>query len=207
MAKKVEKETKTETADLNPADTPTKQEDATAALSGGITGSAEKVERIRDIIFGAQMRDYTQRFDALNRELVRVSQEVTQLSEQMKEQENRLHKELRQESERLLSQLQEQDQTRQQQIQKIDQRLSEQLQTLDQKHTESAQTLASHLVSVEQMLRQELHQLSMQLNDAKVDRPSLGELLINLGTNLQTTTPKPLETQGDLLDQLNDELF
>ncbi|MCB0062806.1 MAG: hypothetical protein KDE19_11845 [Caldilineaceae bacterium] len=176
-------------------------------LSGNVTGSAEKVERIRDILFGTQMRDYTQRFDAVTRDLARVSQEVAQLSEQLKEQENRLRKELRQESDRLLSQLQEQDAARQQQIQKLDQRLSEQLQTLDQKHTESAQTLAHHLANVEQMLRAELHELSTHLNHAKVDRPSLGELLINLGASLQANAPKPLEIKGDLLDQLNEELF
>lgn len=176
-------------------------------LRGQVTGSAEKVERIRDIIFGTQMRDYTQRFDALTRDLARVSQEVSQLTEQMKEQESRLRRELRQETERLQTQLQEQDQARQQQIQQLDQRLSDQLQALDQKQTESAQSLASHLANVEEMLRNELYRLSEELNQAKVDRPALGELLVNLGTSLQTTAPKPLENNGDLLDQLTEELL
>lgn len=188
-----------------------KEQEGEAAISVGLpatmTSSAEKVERVRDIIFGAQMRDYTQRFDTMSRELARVGQEVTRLTEQLQEQEKRLRKELRQESDRLLAQMQDQDKAQQQQIQALDQRLSEQLQLLDQKHTASAQALANHLASVEQLLRDELHDLSRQLNSNKVDRPSLGDLLIELGTGLKTKEPDPLQISTDLLDQLNEELF
>jgi DNA anti-recombination protein RmuC len=176
-------------------------------LPSGLTNSVEKVDRVRDIIFGTQMRDYTQRFDTISRELARLGQEVTRLNEQMQEQEKRLRKELRQESDRLLAQMQDQDKAQQQQLQAVDQRLSEQLQLLDQKHTTSAQSLASHLATVEQLLRNELHDLSAQLNHNKVDRPSLGELLIELGTSLKTKEPAALQVPNDLLDQLNEELF
>ncbi|MEZ4677885.1 MAG: hypothetical protein R2932_27075 [Caldilineaceae bacterium] len=180
---------------------------AAPTAGGALMESTEKVERIRDIIFGTQMRDYTQRFDTLSRELARVSQEVTRLGEQMQEQEKRLRAELRQESDRLLAQLQDQDKAHQQQLQALDQRLSAQLHDLDQKHTQNAQTLGTNLASVEQLLRNELHDIMKQLNRAKVDRPSLGELLVNLGTSLQTNEPKPLQLSADLLDQLSEELF
>ena len=176
-------------------------------LPVGITSSTEKVDRVRDIIFGTQMRDYTQRFDTISRELARLGQEVTRLTEQMQEQDKRLRKELRQESDRLLAQMQDQDKAQQQQLQAVDQRLSEQLHLLDQKHTTSAQSLAGHLANVEQLLRNELHDLSRQLNSNKVDRPSLGELLIALGTGLKTEEPAPLQISNDLLDQLSEELF
>lgn len=171
-----------------------------------VTNSKEKVERIRDIIFGAQIREYTQRFDTLTGELTRVGQEVTRLSIQIQEQEKRLRHEIRQESDRLLSQLQDQDSAHQQLVRALEQRLSEQLQTLDQKHTANAQTLAANLAHVEQLLRDELLTLSQQLNSAKVDRPSLGELLIALGSSLKDNEPAPLQVASHYIEQLSDEL-
>lgn len=185
----------------------TKDTAPTVNLSSSALGSAEKVDRIRDIIFGTQIREYAQRFDTISRELARVGQEVTRLTEQMHEQEKRLRTELRQESDRLMAQIQDQDKAHQQQIQTLDQRLSDQLQLLDQKHTENAQTLANDLANVEKLLRSELYKLSTQLNSTKVDRPSLGELLVNLGTSLQTNEPEPLPIAGDPLDQLSAELL
>jgi len=177
-----------------------------AGLSGSVTGSADKVERIREILFGAQMRDYTQRFDTITRDVTRLNQEVARLGEQMREQEARLRKELRQEVEHLSSLLQDQDRKQQQQLQQLDQRLTNQLQELDRKHTEGAQKLAYNLQQLEQHLRAELHDLSRRLNSMKVDRPTLGELLIGIGTSLKSNEPEPLQLQADLLDQLNDSL-
>jgi DNA repair ATPase RecN len=49
--------------------------------------SAEEVERIRDIIFGPQMRDYDQRFQTVLRDLDRLQEEIDQLTEQLSEQD------------------------------------------------------------------------------------------------------------------------
>jgi DNA repair exonuclease SbcCD ATPase subunit len=46
-----------------------------------------EVDRIRDIIFGPQMRDYQQRFQTVQRDLDRLQQEINQLSEQLAEQD------------------------------------------------------------------------------------------------------------------------
>jgi hypothetical protein len=48
---------------------------------------APELERIRDIIFGPQMRDYQQRFQALQRDLDRLQKQVNQLSEELTEQD------------------------------------------------------------------------------------------------------------------------
>lgn len=47
----------------------------------------QDVERIRDIIFGPQMRDYQQRFEAFQRDLARLQQQLDHLSEQVAEQD------------------------------------------------------------------------------------------------------------------------
>lgn len=50
-------------------------------------GTAQEVERIRDIIFGPQMRDYEQRFQAAQRDLSRLQQELDRLNERLSEQD------------------------------------------------------------------------------------------------------------------------
>ena len=65
--------------------------------------SAQEVDRIRDIIFGPQMRDYEQRFQIVQRDLDRLQQEFDRLSEQLTDQDSaqskklqNLHREMRQ---------------------------------------------------------------------------------------------------------------
>lgn len=49
-------------------------------------GEAPKdVDRVRDIIFGPQMRDYDQRFQTVQRDIERLHQELEQLTEQLSE--------------------------------------------------------------------------------------------------------------------------
>jgi DNA repair exonuclease SbcCD ATPase subunit len=179
---------------------------AESPLNVSITDSVDKVERIRDLIFGTHMRDYTQRFDAISRDLARLTQETTRLNELIQEQDGKFTRLLRQEVDRLGAQLQEQDKRAQQQLQQVDQRLTEQIKELDQKHTQSAKELATNLARTERILRDELHELSQQLNNMKVDRPTLGDLLINIGQNLKTNDPTPLALSVDLLDELSAEL-
>ncbi len=45
--------------------------------------SPREVERIRDILFGTQMRDYAQQFDLVTRDLERLRQAIDQLNEQL----------------------------------------------------------------------------------------------------------------------------
>jgi predicted nucleic acid-binding Zn-ribbon protein len=62
------------------------------AMSGA--GTAQEVERIRDIIFGPQMRDYEQRFQAVQRDLSRLQQELDRLTDQLSEQDREQGKKL-----------------------------------------------------------------------------------------------------------------
>jgi len=51
------------------------------------TETVEEVGRIRDILFGQQMRDYQQRFDALRRDLERQQGELDRLRQQLGDQD------------------------------------------------------------------------------------------------------------------------
>jgi predicted nucleic acid-binding Zn-ribbon protein len=49
--------------------------------------SSHEVDRIRDIIFGTQMRDYGQQFDNVRRDLERLQGEIDHLAERLAEQD------------------------------------------------------------------------------------------------------------------------
>ena len=58
------------------------------------TGAAQEVERIRDIIFGSQMREYEKRFQTVQRDWTRLQQELDRLSDQISEQDQEQSKKL-----------------------------------------------------------------------------------------------------------------
>lgn len=178
----------------------------TPDLQGSVTDSTEKVERIREILFGAQMREFTQKFDLLQREVVRLQQEIGRLNEQLREQDKTLRKQLREDGERLTTQLQEQETRQAQQLTAAEQRQMEQLQNVDQRHTQHAQQLGEQIRRTERAVLNELSQVSSELNHAKADRSVLGNLLIDLGANLKAKTPDPIAKVTDVLDQLSEEL-
>jgi len=152
------------------------------------------------------MRDYTQRIAAIHQELRTLTQETARLAMVIQEQEDKFTGLLRQEVDRLAMQLQDQGKRAQQQLQQVDYRLTEQWKALDQSHTQNLNEVAQGLVRTEQILRTELHDLSQELNQRKVDRPTLGDLLIDLGQSLKSTAPPPLPVEEDLLDQLSQAL-
>ena len=175
-------------------------------LAGSVTESTEKVERIREILFGAQLREYGQKFDLLQRELARLQQEVGRLNEQVREQDKTLRKQMREESDRLVAQLQDQDARQTQQLQASEQRQLQQLHDLDQRHTQHAQQFGEQIRRSERALLDELGHVAVQLNHNKADRDTLGALLIDLGTNLKSNDPVPLQKVTDVVDLLGEEL-
>jgi chromosome segregation ATPase len=58
----------------------------TAAITAG-PETAEELGRIRDILFGHQMRDFQQRFDAVRRDLERLQGELDRIRQQLADQD------------------------------------------------------------------------------------------------------------------------
>lgn len=101
----------------------------------------QEVERIRDIIFGSQMRTYEDKFKVIQRDLDRLQEEVNRLNEKLAEQE--------------------------------------------EFHNKKMQALQREMRTATEHLRDELHETAQKLRDEKVDKEVLGELLIELGTQLK----------------------
>jgi predicted nucleic acid-binding Zn-ribbon protein len=123
------------------------------ALRG--TEPTQEVDRIRDIIFGTQMRDYEQRFQNVQGDLDRLQGEIDRLTEQLSEQGTDQGKRL--------------------------------------------QNLRQEMRQVDEALRDELRQTAQKLTLEKVDRLALGQLLIEVGTQLKTGG-----SLSDLLDGLEE---
>jgi predicted nucleic acid-binding Zn-ribbon protein len=111
------------------------------AQSMSEAGSAQEVSRIRDIIFGPQMRDYEQRFQTIQHDLGRLQQAIDRLAEQLVDQDSSQSKKL--------------------------------------------QGLRREMGQANDDLRKELREIAQKLTTDKVDRSSLGELFIELGTHLK----------------------
>jgi chromosome segregation ATPase len=69
--------------------------DKKAEAASAAESSPAEVERIRDIIFGTQMRDYDQQFQTVRRDLERLQQEIDRMAEQLGDQDSTHSKRLR----------------------------------------------------------------------------------------------------------------
>lgn len=194
--------------------------------------SAGEVEHIRDIIFGPQMRDYEQRFIVVQRDLERLQQALNSVSDRLAEQGSQQESKLREEVERLNRLLAEQEEGQNKRLQEESEQLQARLDRLDKSLAEQAdgqgkklaqeadrlgrmlseqernvkqqlQGLRRDMDKANEDLRQELRQLVRKLTDDKTDRLTLGELFIQVGSQLrQGGAPVSLE---DLVRALGDQ--
>jgi uncharacterized protein involved in exopolysaccharide biosynthesis len=116
--------------------------------------NVQEMERIREIVFGAQMRSYDQNFATLRQDLNRLQNALAQAQEQMSNQE--------------------------------------------QEQSRRLQALRRELNESDEIIRAELRQLTNQLSSDKVDRSTLGELLVDLGNQIKA---------GSSLSHLLQDLF
>ena len=155
--------------------------DETAAAAGhasAMTGSIDEVSRIRDIIFGANMRDYERRFDALEQRLLQeLSALRADLSARFEHGDTATSAEFDRVHDRVTSE-----------VMQVQARLQSEA---DSRH---ASTHEMHDVvqrardwsdvSVAE-LRKQLDEQMRQLHDGKTDRHHLGALLRQIGETLQ----------------------
>jgi hypothetical protein len=121
---------------------------------GSSLGSMQDVGRIREIIFGSQMRDYEQRFRLLQRDLENLKDELEALREQSDKQ--------------------------------------------DKEQAKKLQKLRDDMRQSDDDLRAEMREAVDRLTMDKVDRSTLGEILIEMGNRLKADSAlgSMLETLG-----------
>lgn len=169
--------------------------------------SAQKVERIRNIVFGSQMREYEQRFTTINRDIARAQQEIAQTNEQLLAQGKQLSGQIHDLGERLNARLNEQVQLLTKRIDdveraqaakmgELDERFTKQLhaqeselarqvKALTEDATEQTKRLQQAIHTLDEDIRAELRSHAERLGETKMDRTTLGQLLIEMGNDLQ----------------------
>ncbi len=144
--------------------------------------SPRDVDRVRDIIFGSQMRDYNLKFEAISRDLARLQQELDQLNEQLTTQnaaQTKGQQTLRQE-------LRQADSDQRGELKAELEQLAAREAENDGAQSQNLKALRQELRNADSDLREELRQTRQRLTDDKVDRTVLGELFIELGNHIKS---------------------
>ncbi|MBW4678958.1 MAG: hypothetical protein KME19_02445 [Microcoleus vaginatus WJT46-NPBG5] len=160
------------------------------------------IDQIRDIIFGAQLRDYNNRFEKIETELSLLQQEMHDYAEQVK---SVLSTEVRAAVDSFEKKLksvnlstQEESADLRQQIDRINRKFSNHLEALDESVDKQTSSMRDDLSQTRDRLQDEVRNLRNQvfdeldkrlslLRDVKVSRDDMAEVLFELGMRLKGT--------------------
>jgi gas vesicle protein len=179
------------------------------------------IDQIRDIIFGAQLREYDNRFDKIDSDLsmmqqdmqARIEQVKTVLSGEMKAAVDSLEKKVKS----LTSNTQEESADIRQQVDRVNRKFSSSMEALDEAIDNQTSSLRDELSQTRERLSEETRTLKTQvfeeldrrfsmLRDVKVSRDDMAEILFELGMRLKGTEFVP-ELKGVADNKLNTEFL
>ncbi len=179
------------------------------------------IDQIRDIIFGAQLREYDNRFDKIDSDLSmmqqdmqsRIEQVKTVLSAEMKVAVDSLEKKVKS----LTSNTQEESADLRQQVDRVNRKFSSSMEALDEAIDNQTSSLRDELSKTRDRLSEETRTLKTQvfeeldrrfsmLRDVKVSRDDMAEILFELGMRLKGTEFVP-ELKGAADNKLNTEFL
>ena len=132
-------------------------------LSPGDFGAGGNLDKVRDLLFGAQMRDMEKYFARLEE---RFQKDITELKEETRGRFESLEVFLRKEIESLTDQLKVEQETRHQAVQTLTQDLTETAKAFDQRTNQ----VEEHIVKAQRELRQHILDQSRTLRDEFWDR-------------------------------------
>lgn len=168
-------------------------------IEAATQGADNNVDKIRDILFGGQMKDYERRFVKLEEKL---TQEANRLAQDMEARIDSLDKFMRRELERRTEQLQQERKERidalkslDAELQKVNDNLVERLEQLDrntqaeisetrQEFHDEVAILQTRLREQHDALQKELENESESLRQDKVSRDSLANLFSEVALRL-----------------------
>ncbi len=170
------------------------------------------IEQVRDILFGAQTREYNNRFEKLEKELVLLRQDLNERSKQIKDS---FTVELRSAVESLEKKLKNLTRAKdddiaslRQHLDRVEKKFTTDLSTLEEALEEQASTLHKDLSQVQEDLQEDLRSLRTQLiqeldkrlsalEGTKVAKDDMAELLFELGMRLKGTDLVPHLAVGE----------
>jgi uncharacterized membrane protein YccC len=168
--------------------------------NNGAINDSGNVERIRDILFGSQMRDYDGRFQRLDERLSReagemrseVQRHLQTLESFMKSEfESVSHRlqaeqaERMQATEHLLQQVAETARGLELKIGHLDQQAAQDIRDLRERLLEQAKTWSAELKDKHDQMKGQLDREASQIRDAMTGRESLAEMLSEVALRLK----------------------
>ncbi|HIK28315.1 MAG: hypothetical protein N3E45_01165 [Oscillatoriaceae bacterium SKW80] len=160
------------------------------------------IDQIRDIIFGAQLREYNARFEKIESDITMIQQEMHDYAEQVK---SVLSSELRAAVESLekkikslTSNSQEETAELRQQIERVNRKFSTNIETLDKTLDQQTSSLREELLQTREKLQEDVRSLKNQvfeeldrrfsmLREVKISKDDMAEILFELGMRLKGT--------------------
>jgi Skp family chaperone for outer membrane proteins len=194
-------------ADGAPSEANRNSSDAGAALS-----EASNIDKIRDILFGVQMRDYEKRFSRLEERLLKESND---LRDETRKRFDALETFVNSEFEAMTARLQSEQRTRDDSVQALSRELQNTGQSLERKLVEFdehasrtqrdlRQQILDQSKSLSDEIRQKYEELSAlldrevaELGDAKTDRASLASLFTEVALRLNNDFKIPTTVASD----------
>ncbi len=164
------------------------------------------IDQIRDIIFGAQLRDYDNRFNKLETDISRLQQETRSHVEQLKasfSSELKSAVEAIEKKLKLLSlAVQEETADLSQQIERVNRKFSSTVQSLDEELdkqnnsireeiSQNKNQFQEEIVALRDLVLEELEQHFADLSKTKVSKDDIAETLFALGMRLKGTEVIP----------------
>jgi ABC-type transporter Mla subunit MlaD len=164
------------------------------------------IEQIRDIIFGAQLREYNSRFEKLESDVSLLQQEMRDRIDEVK---NVFSAELRSLAESLEKRyktislnVQEETTDLRQQLDRVNRKFSSNLEALNEAVDTQKELLREELSQTRERLQEDIRSLRTQvfeeleghfemLRDVKISKDDMAELLFELGMRLKGTEVVP----------------
>jgi len=179
------------------------------------------IDQIRDIIFGAQLREYDNRFDKIDSELsmmqqdmqARIEQIKTVLSGEMRAAVDSFEKKIKS----ISLNTQEESADLRQQIDRVNRKFSSSIEALDEAIDNQTSSIRDEVSQTRERLSEETRTLKTQvfeeldrrfsmLREVKVSRDDMAEILFELGMRLKGTEFVP-ELKGVTDNKLNNEFL
>lgn len=132
-------------------------------LSAGDLGAGGNLDKVRDLLFGTQMRDMENHFARLEE---RLQKDLAEIKDETRGRFESLEVFLRKEIESLTEQLKAEQEVRQQAVQTLTQELTEAAKAFDQRTNQAEE----HIVKAQRELRQHILDQSRTLRDEFWDR-------------------------------------
>jgi uncharacterized protein with von Willebrand factor type A (vWA) domain len=129
----------------------------------GVPGPTENVDRIREILFGSQMREYGQRFVQLEEKLIR---ETGELKAEVRRRLDSLETLMRQEVEALANRLGTERTERTESGDRISREFNEQVRSLERRFNQSEEQVSKDLRELRQVTVERNRSLTEELTEA-----------------------------------------